>query len=372
MAGMNEKDYYKVLEVSSDASSEEIRRAFQKKARKLHPDVNKAPDAEEKFKEISEAYAVLSDPDKKRRYDAVRSGNPFAGAAAGNPYNPYGSSNNTYTGGWPFGGGFGSPFTSTQTRTSHAYNPKAGADVVFTVDLDTETAKTGCTRAVTYNRYEPCHTCHGSGSVETVEAETCPFCNGTGRMSVNLEDLFGFGVVSMVCPECEGTGKVVKDPCVDCGGSGRVLTATEVEVVIPPNCHDGQTVRIENMGNAGTNKSSTGDFVCKIGVPTERLDPRQAAGFSILGWLTPFLVFGSLSNVLGATIFFFIIPIVMSLFMIFSSSFDGKNTVWWRNALRHYIGGVQRGLIIALFTFGFVACTGGMGTAGYTGSGIHI
>ncbi len=175
MASMNDKDYYAILGVEHDADDAQIRKAFQKLARKYHPDINKEPGAEEKFKEISEAYAVLSDPDKRRRYDAMSSGNPFAG---GSPYGGGGAPSQ----GDPFagmGGFWGFPFSDmggrSRSRTrSRAYNPQAGGDVVYQLDLDDEQAKKGCRRGITYQRYVACDVCHGAGSVHADHARTCP------------------------------------------------------------------------------------------------------------------------------------------------------------------------------------------------------
>ena len=210
MAAMNEKDYYAILGVGQQATTEQIRKAFQQKARTLHPDVNKQPDAEERFKEVSEAYAVLSDDGKRRRYDAMRSGSPFAGAAAG-----YGSPAGTAgTGGYaddPFGWGF--PFGGAHagraagTSRSRAYNPKVGADIIYELTLDDDKAASGVRRGVSYQRYATCDACHGNGSVEHTHPTTCPTCGGTGHMSVDLSGLFGFGVMDVTCPECEGTGR---------------------------------------------------------------------------------------------------------------------------------------------------------------------
>ena len=156
MAAMNEKDYYAILGVEKDATGEQIRKAFQQKARKLHPDVNKEPDAEERFKEVSEAYAVLSDDAKRQRYDAMRSGSPFGGAAGGYA-NPAGTAGGSYTGdpfdwGFPFGGAY----EGRRTTRSRSYNPKAGADIVFEVTLDDQTASEGRRRGISYQRYATC------------------------------------------------------------------------------------------------------------------------------------------------------------------------------------------------------------------------
>ena len=298
MASMNEKDYYAILGVEKDATTEQIRKAFQQKARKLHPDVNKEPDAEERFKEVSEAYAVLSDDDKRRRYDAMRSGMPFGGAA-GSYARPAGTATQGSYESDPFGWGFpfGGSYTSRRSTTrSRSYNPKVGADIIYEVTLDDADAAKGVRRGVSYQRYATCEVCHGHGSVAHTHATTCPTCGGSGRMTVDLASLFGFGVVEMTCPECEGTGQVVEDPCEACGGSGRVLTASEVVIDIPAGSHDGDTVREQGMGNAGTNGKGSGDFVCRVALPTERLTPSQTTGLGIMGFALPFIVMGVISD----------------------------------------------------------------------------
>ena len=361
MASMNEKDYYKILGVEQDASAEEIRKAFQQVARKLHPDVNKAPDAEERFKEVSEAYAVLSDPDKRRRYDAMRSGNPFAASSTWQPT----AQGSPMSGAWPFG--WGSPFSSAgHAKTGRAYNPKAGADVIYQLDIDAETAAKGCSRGITYNHYERCAACVGKGSVSSERPERCPTCGGTGQIGVDLSDLFGFGAVSMVCPECEGTGKVVADPCDVCGGSGRNLTASEIVVEIPAGSHDGDEIRFEGKGNAGTNGSAAGDFVCRVGVPSERLMPLQANGFQLVGFCLPFLLFGAFAGVLGSMVMTVMVPLVIGLFLAFGRGVGG-NVVWWKNAGRYLVAGAVNGAVMALFLVTMVSCVSGAGRAGFVG-----
>jgi len=367
MASMNDKDYYAILEVSRDASTDEIRKAFQTKARKLHPDVNKAPDAEEKFKEVSEAYAVLSDPDKRKRYDAMRSGNPFSAS----PYAGSGPSQGGYPGagsdpfgwGFPFGG-----YTTRQSRRtqSRSYNPRAGSDVVYDLTVEADVAKVGTRRGVTYQRYDACGVCHGSGSVEAGHAETCPTCKGTGHISVDLSSIFGFGVMEMECPECEGTGRVVADPCTNCGGSGRVLSASEVVVDVPADSHDGDEVRIKGMGNAGTNGSGSGDFVCRVCVPEERLTAEQTNGFHLLGFDVPFVVLGIVAGVLSSMSVFVALIAVLGVFMSFRGGIR-HDARWWRNAGAAVMGGATNGLILAFLVVGMFSCSSGLGTAGYMG-----
>ena len=371
MASMNEKDYYAILGVDSSATTDEIRKAFQQKARKLHPDVNKEPDAEERFKEVSEAYAVLSDDDKRRRYDAMRSGNPFAGG--------YGTSTTSYGGGYGYGGrtagddpfSWGFPFGDfTRTRTgrrtrSRSFNPHAGADVVFDVDLTAEQAGKGGTRNVTYQHYVSCSHCNGSGSVHASHSETCPTCGGRGRITVDLTSVLGFGVMDMECPECEGSGRVVSEPCDFCGGSGRVLSADHVTVTIPADTHDGDTVVIEGKGNAGTNGSTTGDFVCRVGVREERLSSTQSAGFHMIGFATPFLLTSFLLGGTGPSIFV-IILLAIGLYQAFGQGLKHARR-WWRNAGASFGNGFSSGLLLALFMFMMFSCAGGLGRIGYSG-----
>ena len=368
MAAMNEKDYYAILGVEKDASTEDIRKAFQTKARKLHPDVNKEPDAEERFKEVSEAYAVLSDPDKRKRYDAMRSGSPFAGAGAGYGAPAGGGYGDPFGGspfGWgPFGGGFGG---ASQRRRSRAYNPRAGADVVYELTVDAETAAAGARRGVTYQRYAACEACHGSGSVVSDHPETCPTCGGAGHITV---DTGLFGVMMMTCPECEGTGKVVADPCRSCGGSGRTLTASEVVVDVPAGSHDGDEVRVPGMGNAGTNGSSTGDFVCRVCVPEERLTRSQVSGFNSIGFALPFLVLGLFTGTLASLALIVVVPAVIGIYLVFR---DGVKTKarWWRNAGVAVANGASNGFMIALVFALMFSCTSGLGRGGFMGRGYY-
>ena len=361
MATMNEKDYYAILGVSKDASSKDIQKAFQQKARKLHPDINKAPDAEEKFKEVSEAYAVLSDDQKRARYDAMRSGNPFAGApASGGAAGSYPGGFGGF-GGFPFGGGFGGfggfPFGGTQQRRSgSAYNPSAGADVVVEVKLSREQAKDGAKVAVKYPRYEPCDSCHGSGSIAAEHSRTCPTCGGTGSISVNL-DMFGMGAARMVCPECGGSGKVVADPCPACGGEGRTRVQTEGVVSFPAGTHDGDTVRVKARGNAGTNGGEAGDLVGRARVEAERLEGRARTGFYLVGFVLPFLIFSSISGVFGVFLMLCLIPLVLGVGMVVTDDVLHRSGLWWRRGLQVLLNGAANGFLLALMSVWFTSCT---------------
>ena len=361
MSAMNEKDYYEVLGVDKDASTDDIRRAFQKKARTLHPDVNKEPDAEERFKEVSEAYAVLSDDAKRKRYDAMRSGNPFAAAGSGG-YGGYGPAGYGGAEGWPFGGMGGWPFGgAASTRSSgRAYKPRAGADIVIDVELTAEQAKAGCHRGITYNRYVPCESCDGKGTVHSEQSCTCPMCGGSGHMTIDLGSILGFGAMSVVCPECEGEGRVVSNPCSDCGGSGRKLSASEITVDIPAGSHDGDEVRVEERGNAGTNGSSSGAFVARVVVESERLKPGQASSLSTIGFCLPFVILNIVQRQVGILTFIIALALGMSVYSFFRRGGFGSGLTWWKNAGRAVLGGVVNGAIFALFAFFMFRCSAGM------------
>ena len=355
MATMNDKDYYAILGVSKDATKKEIQKAFQQKARKLHPDVNKEPDAEERFKEVSEAYAVLSDEQKRSRYDAMRSGSPFAGAPTSSPYNggysgyPGGASP---FGGFPFGGAWGQ-----QRRSAAAYKPENGADVVVDVELSGDEAKKGARKSVTYRKYGSCSHCGGSGSVSTDHSHVCPSCGGTGYIDVDLSFLFGAGTFQSVCPECGGSGKVVADPCPDCGGTGRTLVTSEAVIEFPAGTHDGDQIRLTGMGHAGTNGASGGDLVGRAHVAAERLDGKAARGFYLVGFFLPFLVLSAISGVFSVFALCCFIPSIVGIFMIVSDDVLHRSLLWWKRGLGQVFNGAANGFMFALVAVWFTSCS---------------
>lgn len=356
MATMNEKDYYEILGVSKDATSRDIQKAFQQKARKLHPDVNKEPDAEEKFKEVSEAYAVLSDEQKRARYDAMRSGNPFAGAPTASPYGGgYAGSagyGNPFEGGFPFGGAWGQ-----QRRGQAAYNPENGANVVVDIKLDAKEAKGGARKTVRYTRFDTCSNCGGSGSVSSEHAHTCPSCGGRGHIDVDLSFLFGAGTFQTVCPECGGSGKVVADPCPDCGGSGRTRVTSEQTIEFPAGTHDGDEVRISGMGHAGTNGASGGDLVGRAHVEAERLEGKARTGFYLMGIVAPFLVLSAISGVFSAFAVMCFIPFTMGMFMVLSDGVLHRSLLWWKRGAMQFANGFANGFMFALVSVWFASCS---------------
>lgn len=357
---MKDKDYYEILGVSQTATSEEIRHAFQKKARRLHPDVNKDEDAEAEFKEVSEAYAVLSDQEKRSRYDAMRSRNPF-GAGAGASGSPFDDFDFSSFGGFPFGG-FG--FGGKQKMGVPAYNPKPGADVVTHLTIDEKTAKEGGKKAITYERFVECNLCHGKGSVQSAEIKECPTCHGTGHIDVDLGVLFGgegFGAFQVQCPECEGSGKVIADPCPNCNGSGRILAGTEEVIEIGPRTHDGTEILVPYMGNAGTNGQKSGQLRVIIDVPAEKISPDVKFGFACIGFAVPFLLIGAFLQVLGAMLLFVILPLLMGISLIFRAIVKKHNAYWWRNAGASILEGATNGFLLAAALALLMSCTQGSG-----------
>lgn len=359
MSTMNEKDYYAILGVEKDASPKEIQKAFQQKARKLHPDVNKAPDAEERFKEVSEAYAVLSDEKKRARYDAMRSGAPMGTGSAGDPY---GGARGYYTGGFPFGGPFGGGFGRRSAGVP--VNPTDGADIVIEVNLSREQARDGARVAVKYQRFGTCERCHGSGSLDTGNVRPCPTCGGQGYIDVNL-GMFGMAAMRMECPDCGGSGSFLGDPCPDCEGSGRRRSAAEAVVSFAAGTHDGGVVRIPGRGNAGMNGGRTGDLVGRAKVSAERLEGRAASGFYWIGFVAPFLILSALSGVFSLFALICLIPLAAGVLMVVSDDVLHRSELWWKRGVRQAANGAMNGLFFALVSVWFTSCSNTMLLAPY-------
>ena len=265
---MDEKrDYYEVLGVDRDADARTIKRAFLKKARKLHPDVNKQAGAEEQFKEVNEAYSVLSDERKRANYD--RYGDPNGPAGFGGDYVDMSDI---------FGGGFSDIFDSffgggrsagaTQQRTR-------GRDMGISLQISLEEAAAGCVKTVSYDRLAPCDDCNGTGVADGGHETTCTRCGGTGRIVEVQRTIFGQMQSQTTCPECGGVGKVVDNPCETCGGQGRAPERERVEVEIPAGIHSGQTVRLEGKGEAGIRGDASGDLVARIDIIQHQRYERQ-------------------------------------------------------------------------------------------------
>ena len=265
------RDYYEVLGVDKSASEDEIKRAYKKMARKYHPDLN--PDnkeAEEKFKEVNEAYEVLSDSDKKARYDqfGFAGVDPNYGAGAGG--GAYGAGGFDFGDlGDIFGSFFGGGFGSAQRRNPNA--PQRGESIRLSVTISFEEAAFGCEKSFDFYRSEICEDCHGSGAKPGTQPKTCPTCKGTGQVRVQG----GFMVTVRTCSTCGGTGKVIQDKCPKCFGTGRVKRKRTCTVKVPAGIDNGQTIVMNGQGEPGVNGGPNGDLYIVVTVRPHKLFKRD-------------------------------------------------------------------------------------------------
>lgn len=251
---MSKRDYYEVLGVSKNATKDEIKKAYRKLSKKYHPDINKEPDADEKFKEIKEAYEVLSDDQKRAQYDRFGHADPNQGFGGFDGF-----------GGSDFGGfgGFEDIFSAFFGGGSRRRNPNAprqGADLQYTMTLDFEEAVFGKETTIEIPREETCDTCNGSGAKRGTKPEVCKHCQGTGQLSTEQNTPFGKIVNRRVCHYCSGTGKEIKEKCSTCGGTGKVKIRRKISVKIPAGIDDGQQVRVAGEGEPGINGGPPGDL----------------------------------------------------------------------------------------------------------------
>lgn len=272
---MAKRDYYEVLGVSRDASEAEIKKAYRKLSKQYHPDINKEEGAEEKFKEISEAYEILSDPQKRAAYDQY-------GHAGTDPN--YGAGGGGFGGFEGFGGGgFGGfedifeSFFGGGGRSSNPNAPRQGADLQYRLDLSFEEAIFGTEKNIKYQREDNCQTCGGSGAKPGTHPETCPKCGGSGTINIQRQTPLGNVMSRQTCPDCNGKGKIVKDPCADCHGTGRQKSAHSVKVNVPAGVEDGQQMRLSGQGEAGINGGPYGDLYVVFRVAESKEFERDGA-----------------------------------------------------------------------------------------------
>lgn len=247
---MSKRDYYEVLGVAKGASKDEIKKAYRKLSKQYHPDINKAEDAAEKFKEIKEAYEVLSDDQKRAHYDQFGHTDPnqgFGGADFGGGFGGFEDIFNTF-----FGGG------GARRRDPNA--PRQGADLQYTMTLSFEEAVFGKETDIHIPREEECETCHGSGAKPGTHPETCQHCHGSGQINVEQNTPFGRIVNRRTCHQCNGTGKQIKHKCSTCGGTGKIKKRRKIHVKIPAGIDDGQQLRVSGQGEPGINGGPPGDL----------------------------------------------------------------------------------------------------------------
>ena len=256
---MSEKrDYYEVLGVDRDADQKTIKRAFLKLARKLHPDVNKAPDAEEKFKELNEAYSVLSDEQKRANYDRFGT----ADGPAGSGYVDF----SDIFGGSGFDDIFSSFFGGGATSGRSRQTRRQGRDMSIAMTITLEEAALGCTKTISYDRLAPCEDCHGTGMPEGAHETTCPRCHGTGFVTTVQRSIFGQVQSSSPCPDCNGEGTVIDTPCEMCGGQGRTPNHERLDIQIPAGISSGRQLRVRGFGEAGYRGAASGDLIVNVNI----------------------------------------------------------------------------------------------------------
>ncbi len=273
----DKRDYYEVLGVNKGATGDEIKKAFRKMSKKYHPDLNPGDKkAEESFKEVNEAYQVLSDDEKRQRYDqfghagvdgnAGFGGGGFGGFDMGDFGDIFGDI---------FGGGFGG-FGGGRSRRN---SPRRGSDLTEYISLTFMEAAFGCKKKVNITKTETCDECHGTGAKKGTQPVTCSHCNGTGQIQQRRQTMFGFSNVITECPMCHGKGKIIKEACSACRGTGNVRKNKTVEVNIPAGIDNDQVMRIGGAGNSGINGGPAGDLQLVIRVKPDEIFKRD--GFDV-------------------------------------------------------------------------------------------
>lgn len=259
----DKRDYYEVLGIQKGASDDEIKKAYRACAKKYHPDLHPGDkECEEKFKEVNEAYEVLSDSDKKARYDQFGHAGVDSnyGAGAGGAGSPFGQGIDIDDIFSSFFGGFGG------RRSNNANAPMRGSDIETTVYISFEEAAKGCKQTINYSCVTTCDDCHGTGAQPSTSPKTCSSCGGSGRVTINQRTPFGVVQTQRTCDACHGRGKIVDNPCKKCGGSGKQRRNKTVDVTIPAGIKDQQILNVSGRGNSGTNGGPAGDLHVYVNV----------------------------------------------------------------------------------------------------------
>ena len=279
----DKRDYYEVLGVDKSASEDELKKAYRKAAKKYHPDLNPGDEvAEKNFKEVNEAYEVLSDKEKRARYDQFGHAGVDPNFGAGGGYGGGFGGFSGFDGDFGdigdifssfFGGGFGGG------RRSNPNAPRKGNDTAASVTISFEEAAKGCKKTVKVTKIENCSECGGSGAEKGSEAKTCPVCHGTGQVTTAQRTPFGVMQTQSVCNHCHGSGKIIDKPCRTCAGKGRIRHTVEQEVEIPAGIDDGQIINLRGGGDAGINGGPKGDLRVNVNVRPHPIFERD--GFDV-------------------------------------------------------------------------------------------
>lgn len=272
----SKRDYYEVLGVDKNADDATLKKAYRALAKKYHPDMNPGDaEAEKKFKEASEAYAVLSDAEKRRQYDqfghaAFEQGGPGAGGFGGfDGFNFSGDMGDI------FGDIFGDLFGGGSRRRGGSQGPMQGANVRASIRITFEEAISGCEKELDLSLKDECPKCHGTGARPGTSPETCSKCGGKGQVVFTQQSLFGTVQNVQTCPECRGTGKIIRDKCPDCYGTGYISNKKKIKVTVPAGIDNGQSIRIREKGEPGVNGGPRGDLLVEVNVGRHPIFQRQ-------------------------------------------------------------------------------------------------
>lgn len=266
------KDYYEVMGVPKNATDDELKKAYRKLAKKYHPDLHPGDkEAEKNFKEVNEAYEVLSNKDKRARYDQYGQAGVDAGFGGGSsPFTENINIDDIFNSVFGGFGGFGG-----RTRHASPNAPQRGADCEASVTISFEEAAKGCEKAISYEQTETCPDCHGSGAKSGTSARACPQCGGTGQVRVSQRTPFGVVQTARTCDRCGGTGKVIDSPCPTCKGSGMVRRKKTIEINIPAGIDNEQVLNVSGKGSAGVNGGLSGDLHVYVNVRPNSIFERR-------------------------------------------------------------------------------------------------
>ena len=272
-------DYYEILGVSRDASKEELKRAYRRLARKYHPDVNKEAGSEERFKEVSRAYEILSEPETRARYDRFGEAGVAGGAGAGFDYGDIGGFADIFETLFSGFGGMGA-----QTASRRRGGPARGDDLRLDLKLEFKEAIFGGEKEIRIPHLESCQVCDGSGAKPGTRSRSCSTCNGAGQVRRSTRTPFGSFAQVSICPTCNGTGEVIEEKCENCGGAGRKQETKKLKITVPPGVDNGTRLRVSREGDAGARGGAAGDLYVYLFVEPDKEFKRD--GINILSEIT--------------------------------------------------------------------------------------